>query len=148
MQEAVVRPIGTVHNEVKEIGRRAWEQVTSRIVIDESLEESLKGLEEFSHIVVVFWLHRATAGRRPGGKTHPQGRADLPSVGLFSTRSPYRPNPIGVTVSRLVERRGNVLVVTGLDAIDGTPVLDIKPHLPPREPLADFRMPDWAHKLR
>jgi tRNA-Thr(GGU) m(6)t(6)A37 methyltransferase TsaA len=148
MEEAVFRPIGIVRNDIKEPRRGGWEKVASEIVVDESLEEGLDGLEEFSHVVVVFWMHKVPMGRRPVAKIHPQGRADLPLVGLFATRTPHRPNPVGVSVARLVERRGNVLSVVALDAIDGTPVLDIKPHLPPYDSLAEFTVPDWVGKLR
>jgi tRNA-Thr(GGU) m(6)t(6)A37 methyltransferase TsaA len=148
MQEPVFRPIGIVRNEVKEPKRGGWEEVASEVVIEEGLEECLEGLEEFSHILVVFWMHKVPAMRQPVCKIHPQGRADLPLVGLFATRSPYRPNPVGVSAPRLVERKGNVLRVVGLDAIDGTPVLDIKPYLPHLDALADYRGPDWVSKFR
>ena len=148
MEEAVFKPIGVVRNEIKEPRRDGWEKVTSEIVVDESLAEGLDGLEEFSHILVVFWIHKVPAMRQPVCKIHPQGRADLPLVGLFATRSPYRPNPVGVSAPRLVERKGNVLRVVGLDAIDGTPVLDIKPYLPHLDAPADYRGPDWVSKFR
>jgi len=148
MEEAVFKPIGVVRNEIKEPRRDGWEKVTSEIVVDESLAEGLDGLEEFSHILVVFWMHKVPAMRQPVCKIHPQGRADLPLVGLFATRSPYRPNPVGVSAPRLVERKGNVLRVVGLDAIDGTPVLDIKPYLPHLDAPADYRGPDWVSKFR
>ena len=148
MEEAVFKPIGVVRNEIKEPRRDGWEKVTSEIVVDESLAEGLDGLEEYSHILVVFWMHKVPPVRQPVCKIHPQGRADLPLVGLFATRSPYRPNPVGVSAPRLVERKGNVLRVVGLDAIDGTPVLDIKPYLPHLDAPADYRGPDWVSKFR
>ncbi len=122
--------------------------MASEVVIEEDLEESLDGLEEFSHIIVVFWMHKIPPMRQPLGKIHPQGRAGLPLVGLFATRSPYRPNPIGVRVARLVERKGNILRVVGLDAYDGTPVLDIKPFLPPYDSPADFKVPEWIRRFK
>jgi tRNA-Thr(GGU) m(6)t(6)A37 methyltransferase TsaA len=148
MQEPVFKPIGVVRNEIKEPRRDGWEKVTSEIVVDESLAEGLDGLEEYSHILVVFWMHKVPPVRQPVCKIHPQGRADLPLIGLFATRTPHRPNPVGVSAPRLVERRGNVLSVIGLDAIDGTPVLDIKPYLPHLDAPADYRGPDWVSKFR
>jgi tRNA-Thr(GGU) m(6)t(6)A37 methyltransferase TsaA len=148
MQQPVFKPIGIVRNEVKGPRRGGWEEVASEVVIEESLEECLEGLEEFSHILVIYWMHKVPPIQQPMGKIHPQGRADLPLVGLFATRTPYRPNPVGVRVARLVERKGNVLKVVGLDAIDGTPVLDIKPYLPPYDSPADFKVPDWVRRLR
>lgn len=148
MNGFVLKAIATVRNEVTEPMRRGWAEVVSDIVVDPSLAACLDGLEEFSHIIVVFWMHRVPRTEQPPPRIHPQGRADLPLVGLFATRTPYRPNPVGVRVSRLLERRDNVLRVMGLDAIDGTPVLDIKPYLPPYDAPSDFSVPDWARKLR
>lgn len=148
MPQIILKPIGTVHNQVKEPKRDGWEAVTSEITIDAGWREHLEGLEEFSHIVVLFWMHQSTVGSRPPSKVHPRGRADLPLVGLFATRAPHRPNPIGVSVVRLIERRNNVLTVIGLDAIDGTPVIDIKPYMPATDNPSEVRMPDWVDKLR
>ena len=149
MPELVLKSIGIVRNEVKEPVRRDWQEVVSEITLDEGLEECLEGLEEFSHIIVVYWMHRAPSWRQPPAKIHPMGRADLPLVGLFATCTPHRPNPLGVTVARLLERRGNVLKVEGLDAIDGTPVIDIKPYFPPRAVSPDnLHLPDWATRPR
>ena len=144
--QILLEPIGRVANEIREAGRRDWRGVVSDLILDQGLGEALDGLEEFSHLVVLFWMHGVPRGRSLAVKTHPQGRSDLPLVGLFSTRSPYRPNPIGVAVVELLERRGNVLRVAGLDAIDGTPLLDIKPYLP-RDALAGARAPQWVEKL-
>lgn len=145
--QMVLSPIGIVRSEVKEPRRGGWEEVASEIVIEESLAECLEGLEEFSHIIVVYWMHRVAPVRQPVSKVHPMGRWDLPLMGIFATRSPYRPNPLGVSVVRLVERKRNVLEVVGLDAIDGTPVIDIKPYAPLDSP-PDAKVPDWLKKLR
>lgn len=147
MKDIVLKPIGIVRNEVKEPRRGGWAEVVSEIIIDDSLTECLDGVEEFSHVIVVYWMHRVPPQGRPVGKVHPQGRADLPLVGVFATRAPYRPNPLGVTVVRLVERKGNVLQVAGLDAIDGTPVIDIKPYLPPYDSPPHVQVPDWVSRL-
>jgi tRNA-Thr(GGU) m(6)t(6)A37 methyltransferase TsaA len=148
MKEMVVKPIGIVKNEVKGPMRGGWEEVASEIVVEGSLLECLEGVEEFSHIIVVYWMHRVPSMERPPGKIHPQGRADLPLVGIFATRAPYRPNPLGVSMVRLVERKGNILKVMGLDAIDGTPVLDIKPYLPPLDTPLNVQVPEWVKRLR
>lgn len=147
MKELLLRPIGIVRNEVKEQMRGGWQEVVSEITIEEDLTECLEGLEEFSHIIVVYWMHRVALGGRPPGKVHPKGRADLPLVGIFATRAPYRPNPLGVSVARLKERNGNVLKVVGLDAINDSPVIDIKPYIPPLDSPPDAQVPDWVKKL-
>lgn len=148
MTEIILKPIGIVRSEVKEHKRGGWGEVTSEIVIDEEWTEHLDGIDEFSHIMVVFWMHKSPVGTRPPGKIHPRGRADLPLVGLFATRAPYRPNPIGVSVVKLLRRHDNVLTVQGLDAIDGTPVLDIKSYMTPVDKPEDIRMPDWVSNIR
>lgn len=142
-----LRAIATVKNEVRETGKREdWDRIVSEIVFNPAFEDALDGLKEFSHVIVLFWMHRSSAGECPVTKTHPQMRKDLPLVGVFATRSPVRPNPLGMTVVRLVKRRRNILEVTGLDAIDGTPVIDIKPYLP-SDLISQASVPDWVHKL-
>jgi len=141
-----LKAIGFVKSEVKQPVRQDWEKVVSDIVVDSSLTEALDGLEEFSHIIVVYWMHRVTATGKPPTKVHPRGRQELPLVGLFSTRSPQRPNPIGVITVRLLERRDNVLRIGGLDAIDGTPVIDIKPYLPWNDSAANAKVAPWVTK--
>jgi tRNA-Thr(GGU) m(6)t(6)A37 methyltransferase TsaA len=144
--EMVLKPIGFVRNEIKELGRRDWEDVVSEIVIDSRLTDALDGLEEFSHIIVLFWMHRVTESNVPL-KVHPRGNRNLPLVGLFATRAPTRPNRIGETTVKLLERRENILRVKGLDAIDSTPVIDIKPFIP-RSDLPDgIKVPNWINKL-
>lgn len=148
MSQIALQPIGVVRNEVKEYKRSGWGEVTSEVVLDEELAESLEGLEQFSHIIVVFWMHKAPAGMKHPVKVHPRGRADLPLVGLFATRAPFRPNSLGVSVVKLAGIERNVLTVVGLDAMDGTPVIDIKPFMPPLDNPAGVRMPDWVSKIR
>jgi len=86
---------------------------------------ALDGVEQFDRLVVLYWLHQA---RRQTLRVYPRGQSEL--KGVFASRSPDRPNPIGFSVVRLIEKKGNELRVVGLDAVDGTPVLDIKPALP------------------
>jgi len=142
----VLKPIATVRNDVKELGRHDSEHVVSEIVFKPNLVDALDGVEEFSHIQVLFWMHLSPPGESAPPKTHPQMRQDLPLVGVLATRSPVRPNPLGLAVVKLLERKGNVLKVSGLDAIDGTPVVDIKPYLP-GDSITQIRVPDWFHKL-
>ena len=126
-----VQPIGTVHSPIKERGFRDFRDTVSTIVVEDEFAEALDGIEAYSHITVLFWFHLS---EKPSTlKVHPRGDPRNPLRGIFATCSPVRPNPIGMTVVRLLERRGNELRVRGLDAIDGTPVLDIKPHIQPHE---------------
>jgi tRNA-Thr(GGU) m(6)t(6)A37 methyltransferase TsaA len=143
----MLEPIGFVKNSVQQVGMRCWKGVVSEIAIIPGLEDALDGLEDFSHAMVLFWMHRSPGGNDIPMKTHPQRRPDLPLVGVFATRSPVRPNPLGIATVRLIERSGNILRVEGLDAIDGTPVVDLKPCLP-GDTAEQISVPDWVHKLR
>ena len=125
--------------------REGWKEVISEIVIDASLTEALDNLEEFSHIIVLYWMHQAT-GKVPM-KVHPKGKKEAPLVGLFASRSPNRPNSIGKTTVSLLERRSNILKVKGLDAINDTPVLDIKPYIPGDDSVSGAKVPEWLKKL-
>ncbi|HIE30854.1 MAG TPA: tRNA (N6-threonylcarbamoyladenosine(37)-N6)-methyltransferase TrmO [Methanosarcinales archaeon] len=142
-EKFVVKSIGIVRSPVKEPAHR-WEEVISEVVLDKEYEEGLDGIEDFSHGVIVFFMHRA--GRKVAMKAHPRGRADMPLTGIFALRTPHRPNPIGITVVEIIRRDRNRLVVRGLDAIDGTPVLDVKPYIPHGE--WGEKVPEWVERLR
>ena len=119
-----------------------WDNIVSRIEIEPDLTEALDNLDEFSHIIVLFWMDRL-ANKPLLLKVHPRHDPNRPLVGLFASRSPHRPNSIGKTTARLLKRERNVLTVSGLDAIDGTPVIDIKPYQPDYDSPADARTPLW-----
>ena len=142
--EMTLKAIGVVRNGFHEppTPRSDWAKVTSEIVIDSSLTEALEGIEEFSHIIVLFWMHRLGEDGTPL-KQRPMGQKDRPLKGLFALRTPNRPNPIGKTTARLLERRGNTLKVEGLDALDGSPVIDVKPYMPGYDAAADATVPAW-----
>jgi len=138
-----LKSIGIVRNELKQasVRRDRWE-VVSEIVIDSSLTEALYGLEDFSHIIVIYWTHLAVIDELPL-KIHPRGNPKLPLVGRFATRSPSRPNRVAETTVRLLQCKGNILRVEGLDALDGSPVIDIKPYLPGDDSVVDAKVPQW-----
>ena len=140
-----LEPVGFVQTDA--VGKQVRDKdVVSRIVFREELTEALEGVEEFSHLFVLFWLHEISDEGRKRMKVHPRGRADMPLLGIFATRTPHRPNPIGLTRVKLLKTEGNVLTVQGLDAYDGTPVLDIKP-FDSWDTTEDFKVPDWWKKL-
>lgn len=141
-----LKPIGWVRNHVDQ-PREDWSQVVSEIEVEEAWAEALDGMESFSHLVVLFWMHRLGEKERSIKKIHPKDRLDLPLLGVFATRTQYRPNPIGVTVARLLGKEGKTLRVLGLDALDGSPVLDLKPYIPAMEPTIEISLPDWLSKL-
>lgn len=137
--EISLKPIGTVVNNVNKTSKKVdWSQVISTLEINPELVEGLEGIEEFQRIMVIFWFHLA---EETCLKVHPRGDPSKPLRGVFSTRAPVRPNRIGVTVVELLYRERNRLVVKGLDAYNGTPILDIKPYFPEDE--SDER-PSWV----
>jgi len=140
-----LKAIGIVRNEIKQPIRHGWGKIVSDIVVDSNLTEALDGLDECSHLIVLYWMHRLPAGRSLPLKVHPMGKPELPLVGRFATRSPSRPNPVGQATVKLLERRGNILKVKGLDAIDGTPVIDIKPYIPKYDSATDAKAPPWMN---
>ena len=144
LPEINLKAIGTVRSETKEPTRQKSTDKISEILIDSSLAEALDNLDEFSHIIVLYWMHKSP--HRAPKKVHPRGNPGTEQMGVFATRSPDRPNPIGKSTARLLERKDNVLKVQGLDAIDGTPVLDIKPYIPGYDTVENAKAPAWMIK--
>jgi tRNA-Thr(GGU) m(6)t(6)A37 methyltransferase TsaA len=107
----------------------------------------LDGIESFSHLLILYWMHRAAEAEPVRMRRRPQGRADMPEVGIFAQRARHRPNPIGVTAVELLRRDKNRLVVRGLDAINGTPVVDVKPYVPAYDAVPSPRIPAWINEL-
>lgn len=144
-ERIVLTPIGYVKTTAK--GEEVKDKKSlSQIVLRDDLIEALSGISGFSHLFVLFYLNQVTTEQRKTLQVHPRGRQDMPLVGVFVARTMLRPNPIGLTLVELVKVDGNVLTVRGLDAYDGTPVLDIKTY--------DFwdiaenvKVPEWWKKL-
>lgn len=143
-----MKAIGVVRAERFEPLDDAWDSVPARIELDQAQfrPEALMGLEQFSHVEVVFHFHATTAPAVTGAR-HPRGRFDWPKVGIFAQRAKDRPNHLGATICRVLSVHGTVLVVAGLDAIDGTPVLDLKPVMSGFLPRGDLREPEWAKEM-
>jgi tRNA-Thr(GGU) m(6)t(6)A37 methyltransferase TsaA len=120
-----IHPIGFVKNSADE--KADWEKLISELVILPEYEEGLYRIEEMPEILVIFYFDRAEEIKM---RVHPKHDHSIPEVGVFASRSPTRPNFLGITKVRLVERRANILVVEGLDALNGTPIIDIKPAVP------------------
>ena len=142
-------PIGHVSGGRAEATDDDWGASTARIVLDAAqfTPDALAGLDQFSHIEVVYVFDRITAAEIVSGARHPRGRTDWPKVGIFAQRGRNRPNRIGVTVCNLVIVDGLSIEVRGLDAIDGSPVLDIKPVMKGFLPRGDIREPAWAAEI-
>ncbi len=139
--------IGRVRNEHSDKPEGGWKDVISRIHIRAPYAEALRGLDEFSHIMVLCWFDRVTEEDRISRSTvHPMGKKHIPKVGVFATHSPVRPNPIATTVCRLLQMEKTTLTVRGLDAYDGTPVVDIKSWTPVSLP-KDTQHPAWIDEI-
>ncbi|MBZ5629873.1 MAG: SAM-dependent methyltransferase [Acidobacteriia bacterium] len=141
--------IGTVHSEIREPLDEVFGGLTARIELDPARfkPDSLKGLGEFSHVEVFFYFHQLDDSHIVYTTRHPRNRPDWPEVGIFAQRARARPSRIGSTVCRLVSVEGLAVTVEDLDAIDGTPVLDIKPWMSVMGPRGPVREPAWAREL-
>ena len=149
MREFTISAIGNVRSARDAAVDDQWDSVDSRIEIDFSAIEpaALLGLGTFSHIEVVYVFDRVDAAKVCRGARHPRGNEAWPLTGILAQRGKDRPNRIGVTICQLVAIEENVLHVRGLDAIDGTPVFDIKPVMGGFLPRGKLREPQWALEL-
>ncbi len=149
-EPAVMRPIGIVRNGIVEPRPDGWRALRSDIILREELSPMLEGIDGYSHLLVVFAFHRVPEAERRE-RIAPRGAgardARVPEQGVLATRSQLRPNPVGVAVVPLLKRRKNILRVEGLDAIDGTPILDIKPYYPNYDAVPDAGVPEWAKAM-
>jgi tRNA-Thr(GGU) m(6)t(6)A37 methyltransferase TsaA len=152
--DIVLHPVGWVHSSehISEHGSREdyWGDIVSEIRLEESKfnPDALEGLAEFSHVEVLFYLHGVTETSVVSGRRHPRNNANWPQVGIFAQRGKARPNRIAATVCRLLSVQGLNLKVQGLDAFDGSPVLDIKPVFAEFTPeRSSIRQPEWAREL-
>ena len=149
-----LRPIGFVRRDAaREDVRARWEELESEIEVLEPYAPGLEGVDGFSHLIVLTYLHEVDQAGRGTLRVKPRGLLrfgltldELPTVGVFACDSPVRPNPIGVSVVRLLGRKGRMLRVRGLDAFDGTPVLDLKPYGPDRA-VRGVAVPAWHEEL-
>src|SRR6266849_1431609 len=143
-----LEPIGHVRSIRQDLRDDDWGNVTARIELTEAFDpEGLNGLDEFSHAEVIFHFDRVAESAIQRGTRHPRGNPAWPRVGIFAQRGKDRPNRLGTTIVEIVGREGRVLTVVGLDAVDGTPVLDIKPLMAGFLPRGEVRQPPWSHEL-
>ena len=144
-----MEPVGRVRGGRTEAVDDDWGGSRATIELDPArfTPEALTGLDAFSHAEIVYLFDRVSAGEIVTSARHPRGRRDWPRVGIFAQRGKNRPNRIGVTICRIVGIDGLSVEVQGLDAIDGTPVLDIKPVLSGFLPRDEVREPDWAREI-
>jgi tRNA-Thr(GGU) m(6)t(6)A37 methyltransferase TsaA len=144
-----IEPIGAVEGGRREPIDDQWGDIEATIALDPDrlAGDATAGLDGFSHIDVVFFFHLVGRGDITTGARHPRGRHDWPLVGILSQRAKARPNRIGVSTCELLEVDGLRLRVRGLDAIDGTPVLDVKPYVRAFGPRREVREPAWMGEI-
>ncbi|MHA1380836.1 MAG: tRNA (N6-threonylcarbamoyladenosine(37)-N6)-methyltransferase TrmO [Candidatus Helarchaeota archaeon] len=163
MEKYIIKPVGIVESNRKKVCltsenedlkldmelaiKQHVEMAISKIIINKEYEECLEGIEDFSHLIISFWTHFITEKSRQIKKIHPAGIYKCPFKGIFATRSPIRPNPICQMTVRLLEKKGNILIVEDLDAVNGTPIIDIKPHLPMWDSPLNVKLAGWIGKL-
>lgn len=151
LPEVTLTPVGIVVSEIKDVSLKAEksglkagsgngkerseknkrpEDLECELHIAPRYSALLDGVEDFSHLLVLYWPHLIAPERRALQKVHPMGRSEIPKQGIFATCSPARPNPVLVTACKLIKRKENILIVQGLEAVDGSPILDIKIYNP------------------
>lgn len=139
-----LKPIGFVKNNIRKPRFGNFANEVSEIIVKKKFTKALTGISKYSNIIVVYWMDKV----KNYVITHrPQGNPDVPIVGIFACRCPQRPNPIGITTVKLIGRRGNRIKVKGLDILDRTPILDIKPYWPQYDKVVNEKIPGWVNKL-
>jgi len=147
MGHVTLQIVARVRNGRTSMDDRNWGAVESAIVMEPGLEKALTGLDDFTHAIVVFHMHLDPDGETPTLVRRPRGRDDMPLRGVFAQRGRMRPNPIGVTTVAILRVESDRVVVRGLDAVDGTPVLDLKPYVPLFDRPESPGVPAWMERL-
>ena len=139
-----IKPIAFVNNTRKDILDDNWGSIISTIELAENINDSsFKGINEFSHLEIIFLFDKVSDDKIQYEARHPRNNEDYPKVGIFAQRGKNRPNKLGVTIVELVEQKQRILIVKGLDAIDGTPIIDIKPVMKEFLPKNEVSQPDF-----
>ena len=141
-------PIGRVKNTRQAVEDDNWGNIVSVIQLDSSFtEEALLQIEDFSHAEIIYYFHLVQDDKIETSARHPRRNKEWPKVGIFAQRGKNRPNRLGATIVKIIKREGLQLFVQGLDAIHGTPVLDIKPVMKEFLPREEVSQPEWATEL-
>lgn len=147
MNDIPLRPIGLVSSPVTTHTDENWGEIRSKIILSSEFAGGLLGLEGFSHAIVVTYLHQAKFEREKHLRRRPRNLDSMPETGIFAQRAKNRPNSIGVTTVEILDVGHDYLEVRGLDAIDATPVLDVKPYYPHFDRIEVPRVPGWVDRL-
>ncbi|MFU8817541.1 MAG: SAM-dependent methyltransferase [Pseudomonadales bacterium] len=149
MQQFTLQAIGRVGSTRREANDDNWDRERSVVVLDREVfaPQATNGLEAFSHVEIIYLFDQVPDGAIETGARRPRNNPDWPEVGIVAQRGKNRPNRIGATVCRLLSVDGLTIQVAGLDAIDGTPVLDVKPVLSGFLPRSEVIEPAWAKEI-
>lgn len=147
MHEITFTPIGYVSSSVTERMDEHWGDIHSKILLHPEFAGALRGLEGFSHAIIVTYLHQAHYEHDKHLQRRPRNLATMPKVGIFAQRAKNRPNPIGITAVEILNVGHDWLEIKGLDAIHDTPILDIKPYYPQYDRIENARIPEWVERL-
>jgi tRNA-Thr(GGU) m(6)t(6)A37 methyltransferase TsaA len=148
MKPIPLNPIGKVHSSRKEILDDNWDRETCFVELENQFSpEALAGLSDFSHAEILFFMDQVDPSKVEKVARHPRNNTEWPKVGIFAQRGKNRPNQIGLTICRILKVEGLKVYLEGLDAVDGTPVLDIKPWVKEFGPRGELRQPKWIAEL-
>lgn len=139
-----IKPLGKAKNNVLKPTLPGWKNIVTEIIIDKKYAKGLDGLKDYSHVIIVYWMDKETECHL---KHHPQGRKDVPYIGIFACRCPQRPNRIAISTVKLLSIKGNKIKVKGLDILNGTPIIDIKPYTPQFDRVEKAQVPAWVRRL-
>jgi len=146
--DIIIKPIAYVRNSRTEVKDDRWGSIISEIeLIDDLNASSLEGINEFSHLEIIFYFDKVADDKIQYEARHPRNNKNFPKVGIFAQRGKNRPNKLGLTTVELLEHHHNKLIVKNLDAIDGTPIMDIKPVMKEFLPDREVKQPEWSKKL-
>jgi len=147
MNEIKLEPIGYVLSSVTERMDENWGEIKSKIILNPEYTGALLGLDNFSHAIIVTYLHQANYEKEKHLQRRPRNLETMPKVGIFSQRAKDRPNPIGITAVEIISVGDDYLEIKGLDAINETPILDIKPYYPHYDKIDSPKVPEWVDRL-
>ena len=147
MNKIKLEPIGYVLSSVNERMDENWGEIKSKIILNSEYTGALLGLEKFSHAIIVTYLHQAKYEKEKHLQRRPRNLETMPKVGIFSQRAKDRPNPIGITAVEIITVGDDYLEIKGLDAINETPILDIKPYYPHYDKIDSPKVPEWVDRL-
>jgi tRNA-Thr(GGU) m(6)t(6)A37 methyltransferase TsaA len=143
-----IKPIAHVRNDRREVVDDNWGDVVSEIeLVDDFSEESIQGLEDFSHVEVIFYMDQVEDEKIETKARHPRNNPNHPLVGIFAQRGKNRPNKLGLTTVEIMNREDRTLIVKGLDAVNGTPIIDLKPVMNEFLPRNQVVQPEWTHDV-